>query len=476
LPIGGLFRLPRWLNQVRLSKSKLAKNPYKSGNDSKNRLNCDIITRFYFQTKILTSMARVNFNLRKRDSEKPEIIYLVIRRQKSETKYSTGLAVVPKYWNDETQRIRNTTNVKDRDKINNRLNELEAEMLRFTTDLVASGQLFDAKTIRDKLDLLSGKALAPDQTFFGFLETYIQGLPGKVQPNGKVFSSRTIQKYRTFQKHMQAFAAKSKRGVNFHAMDSGFFDELTRWMNSRHFAVNTVHKLVETLRTVLNQAFEAGHLENQAFRKFKIQREDSESVYLTEKELQRLAEFDLSKNPRLDRVRDLFLLGAYTGLRYGDFSRLSPEHFKNGTIEIEQAKTGGKVIIPILKEALPILQKYNYNFPKGISNQKTNDYVKEVCKLAGITEQVQKGITKGGQRIVSTLEKWELVSTHTARRSFATNSYLRGIPAQTIMRITGHKSIAVFEKYIKLNADQHADLYRKLWEESTPKAQEQAAE
>jgi integrase len=421
-------------------------------------------------------MARVNFNLRKRDSSKPEIIYLVIRHQKSEIKYSTGLAVVPKYWSDETQRIRNTTNVRDRDKINNRLNELEAEILRFTTDLVASGQFFDAKTIRDKLDLLSGKTIAQDQSFFGFLESHIQGLPGKVQANGKPFSPRTIQKYRTFQKHLNTFATTAKRRVDFQTMDQDFFDDFMRWVNAQNFSVNTAHKLVETLRTVLNQAFDAGHLESQAFRKFKTRREDSESVYLTEEELKRLAEFDLSKNQRLDRVRDMFLLGAYTGLRYSDFSRLSPEHFKNGMIELEQAKTGGKVKIPILKEALPILQKYNYNPPNKISVQKSNDYLKELCKLAGITEQVQKGITKGGQRVVNTFEKWELVSTHTARRSFATNSYLRNIPVQTIMQITGHQSVSVFEKYIKLNADQHADLYRKLWEDSTPKAQEQATE
>lgn len=413
-------------------------------------------------------MARVNFNLRKRNSTKPEIIYLVFRHQKSELKYSTGLTVIPKYWSDETQRVKNTTNVLDRDKINNHLNTLEAELMRFVSDLQTAGKFFDSKMIREKLDILSGKASAQEQTFFGFLELFIETLPNKAQSNGKSFSERTVQKYRTFEKHILEYSATARRRVEFDTIDAEFFDDFTRWINAKNFAANTSNKLVENLKTVLSYAFDRGLLQSQAFRKFKSVREDSENVYLDESELQRLADFDFSAHPRLDRVRDLFLLGAWTGLRFGDFSRLRPEHIKNGQIEIEQSKTRQKVIIPILNEPLRILEKHNYNPPKGISAQKTNDYLKEICKMVGINEPIQKGMTKGGTRIITTLQKWELVSTHTARRSFATNAYLRGIPAQTIMKITGHKSIRVFEKYIKLDAPQHAALFRQLWENSAP--------
>lgn len=414
-------------------------------------------------------MARVNFNLRKQDSVKPEIIYLVFRHQKQEIKYSTGLAVVPKYWSDETQRVKNTTNVIDRDKINNHLNTLEAGVMRFASELLTNGQMIDVKMIRAKLDALSGKGSVQGHSFFEFLESFIESLPSKAQSNGKTFSPRTVQKFRTFQKHMLEYAETARRRVDFPTIDSEFFDDFTRWINAKNFAANTSNKLVENLKTVLSYAFDRGLLQSQAFRKFKSVRENSENIYLNESELEHLAAFDLSEHPRLDRVRDLFLLGAYTGLRFGDFSRLRREHIKNGQIEIEQAKTGGKVIIPILGEALRILEKYNYNPPKSISAQKTNDYLKELCKMAGINEPIQKGITKGGTRIISTLEKWELVSTHTARRSFATNSYLRGIPAQTIMKITGHKSTRVFEKYIKLDAQQHAVVFREMWEKSAPK-------
>jgi integrase len=147
-----------------------------------------------------------------------------------------------------------------------------------------------------------------------------------------------------------------------------------------------------------------------------------------------------------------------------DFTAIRPEYVKDGLIRMEQFKTMGKVVIPCHPVVQAMLDKYKGQLPSAISNQKMNDYLKELCQLAGITSRQGKGITKGGVRVVRLVEKWQLVSTHTARRSFSTNMYLLGVPAITIMRITGHKTEKAFMRYIKVDEEQHAKIIALHWE------------
>ncbi|WP_317171507.1 site-specific integrase [Spirosoma profusum] len=151
------------------------------------------------------------------------------------------------------------------------------------------------------------------------------------------------------------------------------------------------------------------------------------------------------------------MIGCYTGLRFSDFSELHPENIThNGQILTHKTqKTAERVSMPVNRNVLAILRKYEGIPPRTISNQKMNDYLKEICKRAGFTERVEVARTKGGMRQTRVLEKWELVTTHTARRSFATNAFLAGVPPVSIMKITGHKSESVFLKYIKVSSEQN---------------------
>jgi integrase len=162
----------------------------------------------------------------------------------------------------------------------------------------------------------------------------------------------------------------------------------------------------------------------------------------------------------------LFLIGCYTGLRYSDFSIIKPEQIKDGYIELkEQTKTGNPVIIPVHATVNRILEKYNGQLPKSISNQKTNSYLKEIGRLMpSLQMNFSRAITKGGVKVMTNYQKWELLSTHTARRSFATNEYLNGTPTITIMAITGHRTEKAFLRYIKLTPKEHAKLLQAQWE------------
>ena len=165
-------------------------------------------------------------------------------------------------------------------------------------------------------------------------------------------------------------------------------------------------------------------------------------------------------------MRDLFLVGCFTGLRFSDFSILKTDQIKDGYIEIkEQTKTGNPVVIPIHKVVQNIINKHDGNLPRAITNQKFNQYLKEVgIKVPSLHNHFDTTITKGGLKISKRLKKYELLTTHSARRSFATNEYLNGTPTITIMAITGHRTEKAFMRYIKLNPTDHAQLLKLHWE------------
>ncbi len=211
----------------------------------------------------------------------------------------------------------------------------------------------------------------------------------------------------------------------------------------------------------MNEALERGISTNlnHKHRKFKTLDEETESIYLTTNEIDRLYQLQLSDNNRLENVRDLFVIGCYTGLRFSDLSRLTDNHIiDNGTkLKIQTEKTGDIVIIPLHKYIREIMSRYNGGMPRVISNQKMNQYLKELGVLAKIDDKVIIHYTKGGKRTSETTNKYNLITVHTARRSFATNAYLNDIPTISIMKITGHRTEKAFLKYIKISQEDNAN-------------------
>ena len=173
--------------------------------------------------------------------------------------------------------------------------------------------------------------------------------------------------------------------------------------------------------------------------------------FRNEKEINRLYALDLANNSRLEKVRDLFIIACDTGLRFSDLIELRNENIINNgsVIRIRTQKTGEVVIIPLKGKVKEILKKYEGIPPQAISNQKMNEYLKELGEMAELIEDVVISLTKGGTRQTETFKKFELITTHTARRSFATNAYLQNVPTISIMKITGHTTAKSFLKYIK---------------------------
>lgn len=416
-------------------------------------------------------MPKFNFNLRNPSAKAETPVNFVIRWGNRRLVYPSGEAIHPRHWCDTPgqrnyQRAKETRAFPEHPEFNERLNALltvaKATFRSYVTD---NGREPEVEELRDALDTALGRKEQRRADLLGFIADFIERSQGNVNPRtGKPLHATYHGRNRITHRLLKDYLAASRRGarVPFTALDGAFVEGFTKYLTTtRGLATNTVGKYLRALRMFVNAAAEEGHEINSKFRSraITIPEERSDKVYLTEDELNDLFHLDLSAHPRLDRARDLFLVGTWTGLRFGDLTTLSADHIEGDRIRIRPGKTGKPVVIPLHPVVRAVLVKYGGMMPPAISNQKLNDYVKEVAAMVpSLSHRVSVGITKAGIRRDTARAKWELITTHTARRSFASNLYRRGIPAQTIMAITGHRTEGAFLRYLRLDGEQHADM------------------
>ena len=463
-------------------------------------------------------MGKAFFYLRKSTEKKPQLIYVGLRVGSEQIAVSTGIKINPKRWDSDKGKVKQSANpfevllppsldlkcrTENKDVVSftnnylfgladfvNQKSELpkdllsdeikaylngrnELEQLAFDLDLFVRQQISIEGMTKEKLLTAIDSYLHPATgkiTLFEYIEKVIaDSTNGRRMKDGQKLNDRTIQRYNTTKQLLQDFQKEYKRPIDFDTIDLDFYKDLNAYMvNVKDYKPATLGKHISTLKTFLREATEEGINTNLKFQSkaFKAIEDESDSIYLTEEELAEMYALDLSDNPRLDKVRDLFLIGANTGLRFSDFTTIKPHNLKKVAdgynLEIIQYKTKEKVIIPVNDTVLAILYKYSNLLPESISNQKFNEYIKEVAKLVPQLQALEtKVFVKGGKEYEETTPKWELVTTHTARRSFATNAYKRGKPSLAIMAITGHQTEKSFMRYIKTSKSEHAELMRK---------------
>jgi integrase len=191
--------------------------------------------------------------------------------------------------------------------------------------------------------------------------------------------------------------------------------------------------------------------------------QETDEVALTMGQVQEVFEYDFSKNPKLERVRDLFVFGCSTGMRISNYSKVRKKDIQDGAIKVRDKKNTDKSLeIPLNDFSIYLLEKYEYDLPK-ISNQKFNEYIKEVFKEVGYDHEVKKTIKIGKELIEEIKPFYERISSHTARRSFITIMKNKKIPDKVIMGMTGHKSLEVFNKYYKPNDEEKKDFMKVVW-------------
>lgn len=227
-------------------------------------------------------------------------------------------------------------------------------------------------------------------------------------------------------------------------------------MKDGGYSLNYISTITNKLRTVMKEGQDRGMHNNAAYKSFPKKFETADTIYLTKEEIAKISKLSL-KSQEEQKARDLFLLGYYTASRYQNYSKLSKDNIADGKIRFIQPKTGGAVVIPCAPKVLSILDKWGGKAP-ALSEANYNLAIKRIAKKAGLTDKVETRITKGGRLIIKTNEKWELVTSHTARRSGATNLYLSGVPIRICRFLTGHRDDATFLKYIKVTKEEAADI------------------
>ena len=410
----------------------------------------------------------VTFNLKDPNSKEETLIYLVFWYLDLKIKMSTGEKVKPKFWIASDQRVRETIQFNEGKNINTRLKVAKYNVLNGARDHLSKYNTLKPDIIREELrNILRPK---PSEEPVGISKgTFIKAIEEYIQNCNK--KPRTKLSYGTTLNIIKAYQKSKKQELTFEDINLDFYADFVKFLHNvkrvfrktviKGYNINTIGDHIKKIKVFMNYANDKGYTTNQGHRhrKFQTIEEPSETIYLTDKELATLYKFDLSGNKKLDRVRDLFIIGCYTGLRFSDLSQIKPENFiKNGTqLKIRTVKTGETVVIPIHWMIKEILEKYNGQLPRTISNQKMNDYLKELGQKAEFADKIQLNKTQGGKRVTEIKEKWQLITVHTARRSFATNMFIAGVPTISIMKITGHRTERAFMKYIKISQEQNAD-------------------
>lgn len=382
-------------------------------------------------------------------------------------RYGVG-SIEPENWDPKKQRAKVTRAHPAYSVLNIEMDNLKKLVLQVHSNYELNKEDLSTDQLKREIEILSGRAKREVKTgLFDFIDSYIESAKGTKQP-------LSIKVYRQTLKHLQEYEKHYKVKLTFDSMDRSFSEKFYSFMVNKkyrnggediHYTQNYINKVFRTLKTMLKDATQKKVNDNRDYSDnwVKVSAVEVENIYLNESELTLLYNLDLSNNAKLGKVRDLFIIGCYTGLRFSDFSNIQKGNItikEDGKhqITITTKKTNTPVVIPVHPVVLAILGKYDMGIPKSISNQKMNDYLKELGKLAGLAGEIISSGIRGGKKVDSTALKYELMTTHTARRSFATNAFKSGISAISIMAITGHKTQTSFMKYIKITNEENAEM------------------
>ena len=386
--------------------------------------------------------------------------------------FTTGYRIDAAKWDTDKQRVRNgCTN-----KLKQSASEINASLLGYYTEVQEIFKKFEVEEIMP----------TPEQIKEAFNELHkpIEEVkPRKTKPNAfyKVFddfvrdcgqqndwTDSTYEKFAAVKNHLMNF----RDGLTFDFFDEkGLNDYVTYLRDVKEMRNSTIDKQLSFLKWFLRWAFKKGLHQNNAYDSYKPKLKSTQKkiIFLTWEELNKLREFEIpAAKQALDRVRDVFLFQCFTGLRYSDVFNLRRSDIKGDHIEVTTVKTSDSLIIELNNHSKAILDKYKdvvFEDDKVlpvITNQKMNDYLKELAELAGIDEPVRQTYYRGNERIDEVTPKYALLGTHAGRRTFICNALALGIPPQVVMKWTGHSDYKAMKPYIDIADDIKANAMSKF--------------
>lgn len=419
----------------------------------------------------------------KEPKEKESLIIARVLWQNFQLPYSTKRKIETKYWVKENkkgepvQKVMETSKYPKFSEVNQSLsnvrNDIEQVFIRFVNENrqqepspTVLKELLDRFYNRGKSKVREVKPVSFIQFFKDFITRSEKGVRIN-RANGQALSPNTISTYNTTLKHLELYNKQVEKGLNWEDINLKFHEDYTEFlMNEYDLSNNSLGKDFQIIKLFCSEAYYAGV---NLFDKFKdpmfsVSREESFAVHLNDQEINLLWNLDLSNNLNHEQTRDLFVLGCVTGLRYSDYSNIKPSQIIGNKLHVKQVKNGKKLEVSLISPmADAIVKKYNGVLPKGHVNQVFNRYLKDICeKIPGLKEIIEIPYSKGGKKLVQSKQKYELIKSHTGRRSFASNEVEKGTPIPVIMAATGHTTEKSFWKYVKLSKSLYADMYSEI--------------
>ncbi len=415
------------------------------------------------------------FNLKKPNKDGLSLIYIkaYFKNEGCKFVYSTGEKIAPEDW-DYKNKIPNNLNGRTKEAENQRATKRQLDRYsNFFTDTLNSFKLTNRDIIitdfKEVFDIEFKRTKSISSKFFEVYNIFLDEKRNDYTESAN--SPTTIKRYEYNKKTLLDFQENRTKKIHFNQINKSFYNQFTKFCvsNKKHSA-NTLRRNVGLFKTFLYWSLENGHTYKTDFQKFKAPTgQQTDEIALTLKQVQEVFNFDFSKNERLEKVRDLFIFGCATGMRYSNYSKVQKKDIQNDFIKVRDKKNNNKVLeVPLNEFSKYVLKKYDYQLP-DISNQKFNIYIKEVFEAVGYDEDIKKTIKMGNELIEEISPMYDRISSHTARRSFITIMKNKKIPDKIIMSYTGHQSLEIFNKYYKPNNEDRKEFMQTVWKiEKTP--------
>ena len=373
----------------------------------------------------------------------------------------TGIKVTPKDWDLKKERVKPNRKNEEYNfhiEFNKAIDELEQKVKTIFRYYLLNQIEPTKENFLSQLNSGSNPSLKTD--FWSSFDDFIE--KSKITK-----AERTVTSYVTAYRYLKKFQETTKYELTFNTIDDKFYEEFQNYSYQVKEVKNSyVSMIIKVLKTFMTWSYKKKMHANLDYKEIVAREDETEVIFLTMEELMDLFNYEFDSE-KLDKARDIYCFQCFTSLRISDIQNLEisniyPDHIQ---LNIQKTKQNNH-IIPLISHAKKILDKYKdtiYEPIPKISSQNLNNYIKECCKEVGIDSPIQKTRYVGQKRISENFKKYELITSHTARKTFVTNSLIMGMSPVVVKNISGHKKDSSFRKYVNISDQFKQQELDKTW-------------